>query len=135
MLEKTPLEEKKRLRARMQEDGTYKGFKPRQYYEFGDGVKDQIEQFNWARDMTQEFPQAMMPFFDEVKAFTEKVHNHVLFNLLRREWPAAARVALTAVFALALQLPIETFVEKHKFSVHDESWMRCKSLPKPDLTC
>lgn len=71
----------------MQEDGCYKGFKPRQYYEFGDGVKDQIEQFNWSRDMSHadEFPSAMHPFLDEVRAFTDKVHNHVLLNLLRRE--------------------------------------------------
>lgn len=112
----------------MQEDGTYKGFKPRQYYEFGNGVKDQIEQFNWARDMaSQDFPESIMPFFDEVKAFTEKVHNHVLLDLLRCKLCTVRGVLLTAVFALALELPVETFVEKHKFDVHDESWMRCES--------
>lgn len=87
MLEKTPLEEKQRLRARMQEEGSYKGFKPRQYYEFGGGVKDQIEQFNWSRDMDQAFPECMVAFLDEVRSFTEKVHNQVLFTLLRREFP------------------------------------------------
>lgn len=50
------------------------------------GIGDRIEQFNWFRDMkSQEFPETIMPFFDEVKAFTEKVHNVVLFNVLRRE--------------------------------------------------
>lgn len=34
MFEKTPLEEKKRLEARIQETGSYKGFKLRQYYEY-----------------------------------------------------------------------------------------------------
>lgn len=65
---------------------------------------------------SQDFPSTMLPFFDEVKAFTEKVHNVVLFNVLR-------------LFALALKLPVDFFVEKHKFDVHDESWFRCESVP------
>ena len=49
------------------------------------GVTDRIEQFNWSRDMvTQGFPSPMLPFFDEVKAFSEKTHKVVLFNVLRR---------------------------------------------------
>ncbi|KAK4688948.1 hypothetical protein P7C73_g1166, partial [Tremellales sp. Uapishka_1] len=108
----TPVEEKQKLRALMQEEGCYKGFKLRQYYEMENGVTDRIEQFNWYRDMkSQEFPKSILPFFEEVKAFTEKVHNVVLFNVLR-------------LFALALKLPIDTFVNTHKFDVHDESWMR-----------
>ncbi|KAL1406675.1 hypothetical protein Q8F55_008381 [Vanrija albida] len=112
VLQRTPLEEKKRLRAQMQELGTYKGFKLRNYYEFGKGVTDKIEQFNWYRDMaSQEFPSTILPYFDEVKGFTETVHKKVLFELLR-------------AFAHALELPSETFVDTHKFDVHDESWMR-----------
>jgi hypothetical protein len=71
VLQRTPLEEKKRLRAQMQEQGNYKGFKLRNYYEwagrgaggradaaarrFG-GVTDKIEQFNWYRDMKSQEP-------------------------------------------------------------------------------
>jgi hypothetical protein len=51
------------------------------------GVKDQIEQFNWQRDMkTQEFPSTMQPFLGEVKTFCDKTHNDVLFKVLRCEW-------------------------------------------------
>ena len=34
IFEKTPVEEKKLLEARIQETGSYKGFKLRQYYEY-----------------------------------------------------------------------------------------------------
>lgn len=30
-------------------------------------------------------PETIMPFYDEVQRFTEKVHNHVLHNILRRK--------------------------------------------------
>ena len=33
----------------------------------------------------QEMPETIMPFYDEVQRFTEKVHNNVLHNVLRRE--------------------------------------------------
>lgn len=60
---------------------------------------------------SQTFPTTILPFFDEVQAFTEKLHKHVLFNVLR-------------LFAMALELPSETLVDRHQFNVHDESWMR-----------
>lgn len=108
-LEKTPREEKERLQGHMDQDGVYRGFKLRNYYEwvshslplsvslchscYSDegrmegGVKDQIEQFNWQRDMkTQEFPKVMQPFLSEVKTFCEKTHNDVLFKVLRCEY-------------------------------------------------
>lgn len=90
----------------MQEDGCYKGFKLRQYYEYvrasvnrfpslslmpchlrmENGVKDKIEQFNWFRDMkSQEFPSTIQPYLDEVKEFSARVHNDVFLNLMRRE--------------------------------------------------
>ncbi|GFZ44251.1 hypothetical protein JCM24511_01973 [Saitozyma sp. JCM 24511] len=84
VLQRTPLEEKQKLRARMQEDGCYKGFKLRQYYEMENGVKDKIEQFNWFRDMkSQEFPSTIQPYLDEVKEFSARVHNDVFLNLMR----------------------------------------------------
>lgn len=50
------------------------------------GVKDQIEQFNWQRDMEdQEMPSTLEPFRSEVKLFCDKVHGEVLYNIYRRE--------------------------------------------------
>jgi len=112
ILATTPRETKEKLRALMQECGTYRGFKLKGYYMGKGGTPDRIEQFNWYRNMKdQEMPETIMPFYDEVQRFTEKVHNHVLHNVLR-------------LFAIALELPEETFVNMHKFDVNDESWMR-----------
>ena len=45
-----------------------------------------------------------------------------------------------AVFAIALELPEETFVEMHKYEEEDDSWFRCEwvtlqtnSKLKPDM--
>lgn len=35
---------------------------------------------------------------------------------------------LTVVFAIALELPTETFVEMHKFEEEDDSWFRCECI-------
>ncbi|RSH80761.1 hypothetical protein EHS25_007097 [Saitozyma podzolica] len=124
VLQRTPLSEKQRLRARMQEDGCYKGFKLRQYYEMENGVKDKIEQFNWFRDMkSQEFPSTIQPYLDEVKEFSARMHNDVFLNLMR---PLETRGHADGllVFAISLQLPSETLVERHQFGKHDESWLR-----------
>jgi hypothetical protein len=48
----------------------------------------------------------MLPWFDEVKSFTERMHNDVMMNVLR-------------LFALGLGLDAETFVSKHKFEFQD----------------
>jgi len=55
-------------------------------------VTDRVEQFNWFRDMkSQEFPSTMIPYFDEVRRFTEKTHNGVLFDVLQREYRFSSR--------------------------------------------
>jgi len=49
------------------------------------GVKDQIEQFNWQRDMeTQEFPSTIRSYLGEVKTFCDRVHGDVLYKVYRR---------------------------------------------------
>ena len=54
------------------------------------GVKDQIEQFNWQRDMaTQDFPSTMLAYFDEVKSFCDRVHGDVLYKVYRRKYLSA----------------------------------------------
>nr|XP_019015136.1 uncharacterized protein I206_01224 [Kwoniella pini CBS 10737]OCF53917.1 hypothetical protein I206_01224 [Kwoniella pini CBS 10737] len=76
------------------------------------GVKDQIEQFNWQREMTdQPMPSIINPYKSEVKNFCEKVHKDVLYKVYQ-------------LFALALELPINTFVNFHKYEEKDDSWFR-----------
>ncbi|WWC58799.1 uncharacterized protein I303_101343 [Kwoniella dejecticola CBS 10117] len=112
VLEKTPLEEKKELDGHMDQTGQYRGFKLRNYYEMEKGVKDQIEQFNWQRDMSdQPMPSTIKPFQAEVKSFCERVHKDVLYKVYQ-------------LFALALKLPIDTFVNFHKYEEKDDSWFR-----------
>lgn len=50
VLSETPQEEKERLRAQMQEEGNYKGFKLKGYYLGAGGTPDRIEQWNWYVD-------------------------------------------------------------------------------------
>ncbi|WRT64439.1 uncharacterized protein IL334_001371 [Kwoniella shivajii] len=112
VLETTPLEEKQALDGHMDVTGLYRGFKLRNYYEMENGVKDQIEQFNWQRDMEdQPMPSTIKPYVPEVKSFCERVHTDVLYKVYR-------------LFAIALELPIETFVQMHKYEEKDDSWFR-----------
>ncbi|ORX39267.1 Clavaminate synthase-like protein [Kockovaella imperatae] len=112
VIEETSLEEKCRLQGHMDKDGVYRGFKLRQYYEMQNGVKDQIEQFNWQRDMkTQEFPAVMQPFLEETKEFCRIVHENILFKVFR-------------LFALALAIPSDTFVAMHRYEALDDAWFR-----------
>ncbi|WWC86470.1 uncharacterized protein L201_001347 [Kwoniella dendrophila CBS 6074] len=112
VLEKTPFDEKKELDSHTDKTGVYRGFKPRQYYEMENGVKDQIEQFNWQREMEdQPIPSTLKPFEKETKSFCEKIHKDVLYKVYQ-------------LFALALELPINTFVDFHKYEEHDDSWFR-----------
>ena len=81
---------------------------------------------------SQEFPKAMEEFLPEVSKFSDTVHKDVLYKLYRRKFhlQKLSKLQLTLnillVFALSLELPSETFVDKHKFELHDESWFRCK---------
>jgi isopenicillin N synthase-like dioxygenase len=77
------------------------------------GVVDKIEQYNWARDMNEHpQPTTMKPYQQETQQFTEYVHKHILYGLLR-------------LFAKALELPSEEYlVDRHRFETFDESWMR-----------
>ncbi|KIW87119.1 uncharacterized protein Z519_12230 [Cladophialophora bantiana CBS 173.52] len=62
VLTKAPLEEKQRLEGRMKQEGSYQDFKLRNYRQIDQGVKDQIEQYNWNRDLTLcEHPSIFTP--------------------------------------------------------------------------
>ena len=93
------------------------------------GVKDQIEQFNWQRDEEDEkFPSTMQPFLPDVRKFCQKCHQDVLFKVYRRKSDVPlVTSSIFLVFALALRVPSETFVDMHKYEEHDDSWFRCTS--------
>ncbi len=62
----TPLEEKRALQAPIIDQGSYRGFKPRGHWEWTEGVRDNIGNFNVSRDMSRyQQPAAMDPFRDE----------------------------------------------------------------------
>ncbi|KAI0658145.1 Clavaminate synthase-like protein [Cubamyces menziesii] len=106
MFTKVPDDEKKRLVADFEMTGSYRGYKARQTWDISNGVRDQIEQYNLHRAVTdpelQEHPRAMEPFLPELRAFTEHNHYNVMHPLLR-------------VLAQGMELPDETFVRLHNF--------------------
>ncbi|PNS16803.1 UPF0676 protein [Sphaceloma murrayae] len=112
VITKTPLEEKKRLEGQMKQQGNYQGFKLRNYWTIDQGVKDQIEQYNWHRDLSlREHPSTLQPFLPEIQELNDHLHKVVLYRIL-------------TLFALALKLPPDFFVQRHRYEVHDESWLR-----------
>ncbi|WVF65611.1 hypothetical protein IAT40_000341 [Kwoniella sp. CBS 6097] len=75
-------------------------------------------------------PTTIKPYLSEVKSFCERVHKDVLYKVYQCEWerlPKETRACvdvLDKVFALALKLPINTFVDFHKYEEKDDSWFR-----------
>ncbi|KAG6897079.1 hypothetical protein C0992_004249 [Termitomyces sp. T32_za158] len=96
-------EEQQKYAAKIKENGSYQGYKPRQFWHIDAGVRDQIEHYNIHTDITaKEHPEILRPFLPEIDAFTRHNYFNVLLPLLR-------------LLALGLELPEETFVEKHSF--------------------
>ncbi|GLB38111.1 putative clavaminate synthase-like protein [Lyophyllum shimeji] len=105
-------EEKKKYVAKMKEDGSYQGYKPRQYWHIDAGVRDQLEHYNIHPDVTKrEHPEALRAFLPEIGDFARHNHFNVLFPLLR-------------LLALGLELPEDTFVKGHDFDAPSETWIR-----------
>ncbi|EME80049.1 uncharacterized protein MYCFIDRAFT_31561 [Pseudocercospora fijiensis CIRAD86] len=112
VITKTPLEEKRRLEALIKKSGSYQGFKLRQFWTIAGDVKDQIEQYNWNRDLSlREHPATFQPFVPEVQEMNDYIHKVILYRLLR-------------LFAISLKLPEDFFVDLHQYEVFDESWFR-----------
>lgn len=96
-------EEKKTYIAKIKENGSYQGYKPRQYWHVDNGVRDQVEHYNFNRIVTKhQHPEPLRPFFPEIDAFARHNYEHVLYPILR-------------LFALGLELPEETLVDLHGF--------------------
>ncbi|KAG6888303.1 hypothetical protein C0995_009302 [Termitomyces sp. Mi166 len=106
-------QEKQKYVAKMKENGSYQGYKLRQYWHIDAGIRDQIEHYNFHTNVNaKEHPVALRPFLQEIDAFARYNHFNILLPLLR-------------LLALGLELPEETFVEKHSFgSDLSESWIR-----------
>ncbi|KAK5658160.1 hypothetical protein OQA88_2133 [Cercophora sp. LCS_1] len=113
ILKNTPPSEKERLRASMEVQGSYHGFKPRAHWRTAGDVRDQIENFNVFRDMAlREQPTCMETFRPEIQDFIDVAHKDVLFKLLR-------------LFAIALGMEDEdTFVKLHDYNGRDETFLR-----------
>ena len=112
VISNTPQEEKQRLEGTMKKNGSYQGFKLRKYWTIDQGVKDQIEQYNFNRDLSlREHPSTFQPYQQEIGELTDYCHKVILYRLLR-------------LFAISLNLPESFFVERHKYEEFDESWFR-----------
>ncbi|KAF8153283.1 Clavaminate synthase-like protein [Crassisporium funariophilum] len=105
-------EEKQTYVAKMKADGSYQGYKPRQYWHIDNGVRDQLEHYNINRDVTKrEHPLPLRPFLPELEAFARHNHENVLHPVLR-------------LLALGMELPEDTFVDMHGYSAVGETYVR-----------
>ncbi|KII84323.1 hypothetical protein PLICRDRAFT_46193 [Plicaturopsis crispa FD-325 SS-3] len=104
--------EKSAYTAKMKESGSYQGYKPRQYWHIANGVHDQLEHYNINRDITKRaHPKPLRPFLPEIDAFARHNHFNVLHPILR-------------LLALGLELPEDTFVQRHGFDAVGETYVR-----------
>ncbi|OCH86735.1 Clavaminate synthase-like protein [Obba rivulosa] len=105
-----PEDEKKAFHADIKGAKSYQGYKLRQYWHIDAGVRDQIEHYNLARDVTKkQHPKALVPLLPEIDAFARLNHFEILHTLLR-------------LFALGMELPEDTFVKEHNFDAPGESY-------------
>ncbi|EKM75875.1 hypothetical protein AGABI1DRAFT_45747 [Agaricus bisporus var. burnettii JB137-S8] len=104
--------EKQDYLAAIKANGSFQGYKPREYFHIDNGVRDQVEHYSINRDVTKrEHPQILRPLLPEIEAFAKHNHFNVLHPILR-------------LLALGLELPEETFVEMHRFEAVGESYVR-----------
>ncbi|KAJ3553237.1 hypothetical protein NM688_g3718 [Phlebia brevispora] len=122
--------EKKKFEGKLQEDGTYQGYKLRQYWvrlshclktvatdlstrkHIANGVQDQIEHYNINKDITKrDHPKALKPFLPEIDDFIRYNHFNILHPILR-------------LLALGLELPEDTLVKKFGFEAESDTWFR-----------
>ncbi|KAI0703871.1 Clavaminate synthase-like protein [Cerioporus squamosus] len=106
-------EEKKQHAAKIAEDGSKIGYKPRQLWTIDNGVRDQHEQYALHRSIfgQQRHPQALQPFLPEVRAFAEHNHYNILYPTLQ-------------MLALGMELPEDAFVKLHGFDAAGETHAR-----------
>ncbi|KAK0545627.1 hypothetical protein OC846_004780 [Tilletia horrida] len=92
-----PQEDKIKYRAKIQEEGSFNGYKPRELWT-NNGVKDRIEHFNVQSPFLDEaafkksFPEKVHPFYPEIVAFARYNHGVIIRKIL-------------TVLSLVLKLP------------------------------
>ncbi|KAI0752451.1 Clavaminate synthase-like protein [Daedaleopsis nitida] len=114
-------DEQKLFTSKIKEVGSFRGYKPRQFWTIDNGVRDQIEHYNLHRPIfQQQHPEALRPFLSEIRAFVEHNHYNVLHPVLR-------------LLALGLELPEEMFVNMHNFDAPGETYVRfMKYFPRSE---
>ncbi|KAI0638899.1 Clavaminate synthase-like protein [Trametes polyzona] len=108
-----PEEERKPYEAKIAEEGSKIGYKPRQLWTIDNGVRDNHEQYAIHRSVfgQQRHPDAIKPFLPELRAFAEHNHFNVLFPFLQ-------------MLAIGLELPEDTFVKLHEFDAVGDTHAR-----------
>ncbi|OBZ77057.1 hypothetical protein A0H81_02988 [Grifola frondosa] len=105
-------EEKRQYAGNIKEQGSFQGYKLRNYWHIDKGVRDQLEHYNVNKDVTQKLhPKALRPLLPEIDALAKHDHFNVVHNILR-------------LLALGLELPEETWVNNHGYSSEGESYVR-----------
>ncbi|KAJ3537947.1 hypothetical protein NM688_g6592 [Phlebia brevispora] len=103
--------------------GSFIGYKPRQYWHVDGGVPDEVENFNPVHHrnlLTTPQPEAVRPLLPELSAFARHNHLTVLHGVLR-------------LLALGLELPEDAFTKTHGFDTDNESYVRfMKYHPRPE---
>ncbi|PIL37656.1 hypothetical protein GSI_01350 [Ganoderma sinense ZZ0214-1] len=102
-------EEKRQFSNEIKNTGSWRGYKPRQFWTVDNGVPDQIEQYQFFEQ--KHHPQALQPFLPEIYAFAQHNHFKVLHPILR-------------LLALGMELPEDTFVEIHDGDATGPSFVR-----------
>ncbi|KAL4248225.1 Isopenicillin N synthase-like superfamily protein, partial [Pleurotus pulmonarius] len=104
--------EKKSYEGTMKTTGSYQGYKLRNYWHVDAGVRDQIEHYNFNKDVyKREHPQPIRPFLPEIEAFSRHNHFNVVHPVLR-------------LLALGLELDEEALVNMHGFDARGDSYVR-----------
>ncbi|KAI0767702.1 Clavaminate synthase-like protein [Fomes fomentarius] len=93
-------EEKMKFTSKLTESGSYRGYKLRNLWAIENGVRDQIEHYQFFEQ--ERHPEALQPFLQEIAAFAEHSHFNILVPILR-------------LLAIGMELPEDTFVNVHGF--------------------
>ncbi|TCD61508.1 hypothetical protein EIP91_008305 [Steccherinum ochraceum] len=105
-------EEKHKFDGKMQQTGSYQGYKPRQYWHVDNGVRDQIEHYNMNKNLQRkDHPNALKPYLSEVQEFIKYNHFNILFPLLK-------------LLALGMGFDENTFIPLHNFDATGETFLR-----------
>ncbi|KAK0235432.1 Clavaminate synthase-like protein [Armillaria nabsnona] len=123
-------DEKQRYEAKIQQTGSYQGYKLRKFWHIDNGVRDEVEVYSINRDTTKrQHPEAIRPHLAEIEAFARHNHLNVLHPILRFciLFSLHLVVLLTCqlrLLALGLGLPEDALVDLHGYSSVGESYVR-----------